>query len=129
MILGQDSNNQTCVVDEIEEGESRDANIGSLGLKKADVKGIQLIDFNCHNNFVVGISIFKAKSHDTHKTFNKKKTTHHIDHMIVSDGLNKIVENCQVDGENGVHSDYQASCMLLRLRAPKIYQNKNIKST
>ena len=105
---GQDSNNQTCVVDDIEKGESRDAHIGSFGLKKVDVKGIQLIDFNCHNDFVVGISIFKAKSVNTHKTFNKKKITHHVDHMIVSDGQKKIVENCQVDGENGVNSDYQA---------------------
>ena len=64
-MLGQDSNNQTCVVDDIEEGESRDVNIGSFDLKKVDVKGIQLIDFNCRNNFVVGILNFKAKSHNT----------------------------------------------------------------
>ena len=129
MILGQDSNTQICVVDEIKERESWDTNIGRFGLKKVDVKGIQLIDFICHNNFVGGNTIFKAKSYNTHKSLNKEKTTHHIDHMIVSDGLNKILENCQVDGENGVHSDYQASCTLLRLRAPKIYQNQNVKST
>ena len=39
--------------------------------------------------------------------------------MMVSDELKKIVENFQVDRENCVHNDHQASCILLRLRAPK----------
>ena len=51
-----------------------------------------------------------------------------INYVMVTFGLKKTVDNFQVNGENGVHSDHQAFCVSLRTSVPKkTCQKKNVK--
>ena len=71
IFIGQDSNAQIGKEEIIHDGEIGDKSVGKFSLNRVDSKGWKLLNFVQCNDLRMANTFFKAKAHDTHKSFNR----------------------------------------------------------
>ena len=68
--------------------------MGRHGMDRRDAKREQLVEFLQANNLCSINTFHEAKSHATHKSFNKAGSLHQIDHFIGCIETKKLALSC-----------------------------------